>query len=557
MKKLTSFLIKAASLFLMTLAFSCSYSVSEQGLDSPSPAPASSFCTFSITLSQDSSRTIFPSAFAKENLYYKFSYIDPESKVTEFPADGNGVTYSVLVAKSFTLILGEYLFSLDAYSDSACTVKVLECTKRLILTESTSSLEMNLKITSNTSQKGSASVTLCFPSLLLVTNVTARLAKVSDPEGSVDSKTLTISTAGSEKSVTYSKADLEAGNYIIYFTLSGDGIEETVIPELLIVVAGKESSNASSPITLSEASLNTNIIYVSSSGSDSSGRGSKASPLASLSKAIEIINAKGQADCDWAICLSGSISCGSTPVLPSNLAAKSLTIFGSTGSGTDILMGNGSYTALSLENTIPVRLEKLCVANGGYGGIYIKGSGKVTVADSAVKGCSQGGIRFMSDSSSDLEIRNSVIGGTSASDKNTGSDGGGISKDGSGSLTITGSTISGNVASSSGGGIFVKNGSLILGEGVVISDNSANYGGGVAVGNTGSSFTMSGGTIRLNKAECGGGVYLSGNSFTMTGGEISSNTATDKGNALYICMDGTFTKSGEAVLDDSEVFRAE
>ena len=275
MKKLISFRIIIFLFFSLILVFSCAqfdsqedFVQNENSSESSADYPSSAFCTFSLVIAKDSSRTVYPAAYEKENLYYKFSYLDSASSLTNFPSDGSGVAYSVLVAKSFSLIVGEYTFALDAYSDSACTRKVLECTKTVTLTEVTSSLEMNMKMAVAASQTGSASVTLNFPSSLLVTTVTARLAKISDPEGSVDSKALTISVSSSEKSVTYTKENLAPGSYIIYFTLSGGGIEPTVIPELVIVASEKASSNSISPIILSEDSLNTNIIYVSSSGSD-------------------------------------------------------------------------------------------------------------------------------------------------------------------------------------------------------------------------------------------------------------------------------------------------
>ena len=82
--------------------------------------PNSKYCTFRLAVSSGSSaRVVFPTPFAKESLYYKFSYLDSDANETKFPEDGSGVSYSTLIGKTFTLAVGEYLFGLDAYLDSA------------------------------------------------------------------------------------------------------------------------------------------------------------------------------------------------------------------------------------------------------------------------------------------------------------------------------------------------------------------------------------------------------------------------------------------------------
>ncbi|GHV03715.1 hypothetical protein FACS189485_07560 [Spirochaetia bacterium] len=106
---------------------------------------------------------------------------------------------------------------------------------------------------------------------------------------------------------------------------------------------------------------------------------------------------------------------------------------------------------------------------------------------------------------------------------NTNSEGGGISVNSLGTVTMLGGEISGNT---------------------VTSSTSLAMGGGVAVDGQNAVFTMSGGKISGNTASntafaFGGGVFVSGNGspgskFTMTAGEISGNTvSSDATNNAY------------------------
>lgn len=487
MKKLFYLILAFSFLSIFTNCMQLNSSENENQSLTGTLTNNSKYCSFKLVVSSISSaRVVFPAPFTKENLYYKFSYMDSNANETKFPADGSGVSYSTLINKTFTLEAGEYLFGLDAYLDSACTKKVLAATKAVTLTaDSPSSCELTLKAATDTTIKGTVNVKMSFPASTGVTKVEARLAKTSDAEGSVDSKELTISETGTTKSVTYTNEAVESGSYILYYTLSGPGIEPTIIPELIIVSAGAESSNTTSPISLTEDLVNTNIIYVSSSGA-TSGVGTKSNPFNTVEKAIALINSKNKTETDWGISVSGSIACTDTITIPSTLKAKSIVIMGATDTSTDSIVGNSSQTVLALENEVPVTILNLCVTKGGTGGIAVRGSGKVELIGLAVTGCNQSGIRIASFSSSDVEIKESIIGGDD-SDGNTGVTGGGISKEGSGTLTITDSTIKGNQSNSDssgagGGGIYVAGGSLILDDKTNIVENSAKLeGGGIFV----------------------------------------------------------------------------
>lgn len=461
----------------------------------PVSAP-SGFCTFNLAVSNDSSaRVVYPSAYDISTLFYKFSYLDPNANNTNYPADGTGATYTQISTKTFTLATGDYVFALDAYSDSACTKKILECTQNVTIESTTSSISLKLKSTTtadDSSATGSVSVKMNFPTTSTVTKVTARLASIEAPEGSVDSKELDVGLSGTAKTITYTNTSVPTGKYILFFTLSGDGVEPTVIPELVVVASGMNSSNEASPIEVTDDQVNTNIVYVSAAGT-MFGVGTKSNPFNTLEKAITLINSKNKTETDWAICVSGSLLCLDTLTIPSTLKAKSLVIMGTTSTSTDGFVGNGSQTTLALENEIPVTISHLCITKGGMGGIIVKGSGKVEIVGSAVTGCTQSGIRIASSSSSDVEIKESIVGGDDT-DGNTGVSGGGILKEGTGTLTIIDSTVRGNKSTSSasnagGGGIYVAEGTLILGDKANIIENSSVLNGG--------GILVKGGTVKI------------------------------------------------------------
>lgn len=524
----------------------------------PVVEPSTQQCTVKLAVKTDSSaRVVYPTPYDKENLYYKFSYLDSDANLTKFPADGSGVTYSALTGESFTFVVGEYLFALDAFLDSACTKKVLACSQSITLSSTSTSVDLTLNVVGDSPVAGTVNVSLNFPASLTVSKVEANFIDISD--GSlVDTKELTIIEDGTIKSVTYSNTAVSAGKYIVYFKFSGDGIEPTVIPELVVVNPGAESTNLSTPISLTEDLVNTNIVYVSATGT-AFGAGTKANPFNTLEQAISLINSKGKTTTDWAIFVTGTINCGGVPSVPAAFNAKSLVIMGTTSTSSDVLMGNGSQPALVLENAIPVTIKNLCITQGGRGGLSIKGSGKVEIVGSAVSKCEQSGIRIVSGSTSDVEITKCLIGGDSTN-KNKGVTGGGILKEGSGTLTITDSTIQGNEVNSTldyagGGGIYVDGGTLVLGADVNITGNSGkNKGGGVYV-NSGT-LEINGADISSNSVESrGGGIYLNDGTIEMTDGKISNNSVTvnaSGGNGgLGVFMNGgSFTMSGGEISEN-------
>jgi hypothetical protein len=111
-----------------------------------------------------------------------------------------------------------------------------------------------------------------------------------------------------------------------------------------------------------------------------------------------------------------------------------------------------------------------------------------------------------------------------------------------------------------GQGILVnEGGTLIMLDGEISGNtNPRGRGGGVAI-NPGGVFELVGGVILDNTATGGGGVYNEG-VFEMTGGKISNNQATGEssnynegnGGGVYVGEAGSFTMSGDAVIDSNQ-----
>ncbi len=119
-----------------------------------------------------------------------------------------------------------------------------------------------------------------------------------------------------------------------------------------------------------------------------------------------------------------------------------------------------------------------------------------------------------------------------------------------GYVIINGGTISNN---SSQAGTIWSAGEVTM-NGGTITGNSANYGGGISDHGT---FTMTAGSITNNTASLsGGGAYIapySGNHpvFTMTGGSITNNTASLSGGGTYYRSGVTYSVNGGTITGNS------
>ncbi len=107
---------------------------------------------------------------------------------------------------------------------------------------------------------------------------------------------------------------------------------------------------------------------------------------------------------------------------------------------------------------------------------------------------------------------------------NTADSGGGGLFLGDSVATLNGNTVMSNTASAAGGGLLLADSDAVFISNTVIS-NTVNFGGGGGLYLYESAATLSGNTVIFNIADYGGGLYLEGGTSALTSNSIISNTA--------------------------------
>jgi hypothetical protein len=321
------------------------------------------------------------------------------------------------------------------------------------------------------------------------------------------------------------------------------------------------------------------VWYVSEDGNDDH-TGSEANPLATVGKALELIQAAYQSN--WSnnggsepaparIMVSGTVA-------PLNGGTNGLVeITDSSGLYNTyppiVLAGNGILSAEHLANdrVLSITNAKLTLEqsltltrgtlNGGSGaGVYVAGGGTFIMNGGSVSG------NRLTGTSVDLS-------------------GAGVYVASSGTFTMNGGSVSGNSLTGtyvnlSGAGVYVASGGTFTMNGgsveenttTIVADSSRNaFGGGVYVASNGT-FTMNGGSVKKNKLSFdstsatiglyGAGVYVTGttSTFTMSGGSIKENEIIFNGSntshngygaGVYVAGSSTFTMSGGAIIEEN------
>lgn len=194
-------------------------------------------------------------------------------------------------------------------------------------------------------------------------------------------------------------------------------------------------------------------------------------------------------------------------------------------------------------------------ASGSGGGVFIETDGTVTITGGAITGNranrAGGGIEDKSGAGTTLTLNNVDL-----SDNNTGvapataspGNGGGLHVTGDGAVVINGGTINGNVAAREGGGLWNGSGSMSIDGSttpVTISGNTASgaelHDGGGGIFNNGGVLTLTAVSITGNIADgaagSGGGILSlggteAGTSVTASNSIISSNRANRAGGGI-------------------------
>ena len=142
-----------------------------------------------------------------------------------------------------------------------------------------------------------------------------------------------------------------------------------------------------------------------------------------------------------------------------------------------------------------------------------------------------------------------TVSGTSQIVNNIAHEGGGVYN--STEMIVNGGEINENTAYGSGGGVYNTRGGNLSVDGGLIDNNSTGSWAGGGVFNAGI-LTVSDGSISNNTARTEGGAIYSYDTLIISGGHISNNNSGVKGFAGICAQNGTFTLSGNPVIEDNK-----
>ncbi|MBR5965592.1 MAG: SUMF1/EgtB/PvdO family nonheme iron enzyme [Treponema sp.] len=297
-------------------------------------------------------------------------------------------------------------------------------------------------------------------------------------------------------------------------------------------------------------------LYVSSStsdpaGDDDLGTGSAKKPLASVARAMGVINDLNDSTVDYTIHVAGTLT--ENVNIPNSLAAAKIAIAGSDATMDKLDGVDYTDSVVSVATTIPVELSNLTITRGTHG-VMVDSTGNSLVKPQ-------------------VTISNCVIDDNKSAGDGAHKQGAGIYADmyaganraASGTLTVTDTTISNNVAATKGGGIYIHAGNLSCVDCQFLSNTALDGAGGGICGDNDSSiklFNIEGGKICHNKAYKassgeGNGAGLnvatqSGADPLVKGVEISENVAVGNGGGIqittgkYLTIQDCQIKSNEA-----------
>ena len=423
-----------------------------------------------------------------------------------------------------------------------------------------------------------------------------------------------VAVSGKKASIASAEKNLPAGIYILLMTFKNGSVAVGSRTESLNIYPGlvtnawwANGSSSAAGDTLSVSTYKQTEFWVRGTGgkfysetfttaaaASDSNAGVFAAPLATVQEAVNRIQTIGDGSTEYTIWIDGEVKGVDGGYPESNKWAfvcigasnpQKITIKGFSSSDTDIINANqsdasGDATAVYVLGDADVTIENLKITGGNIkggngGGIYMGGSGTLTINDCDITGnaAEKYGGGVYGTSSSTIILSSSYITGNIASisgggmctggaltisggeisDNTATANGGGIGISSSEIATIRGTRIYNNSASQAGGGIciFEKDGNGCEITDATILENTAGTSGGGVYNNSGT-LTIAGETIiKENSADSyGGGVCSKDGTFSMTGGTISGNSAPTSGGGIYVS--GTLTISGGTVGGSSE-----
>lgn len=271
-----------------------------------------------------------------------------------------------------------------------------------------------------------------------------------------------------------------------------------IICLLLIMTAGYAAFRTNINI-IAKGNVNPrNNLYVSSTGNDQTGRGTKDRPYQTISKAYD--SAAGEAT----IYVMDNLTIDETINFDKD---KKITLTSEETEINSLLRGEEDEALLTLSSGETI-----------FTNITLDGQNKE--ADYVLLRCEN-----------NVEV--SLNMGTTLQNNKNNNDGGGAVSMSYVRVVIDGAKIINNYSSHGGGGILARHSILTIND-VEISGNSAYDGGGIFFGDRDGLLTMNGGIIMNNKSRVGGGIKLASANMVMTGGEISTNTSNTSGGAIIL-----------------------
>ena len=323
-------------------------------------------------------------------------------------------------------------------------------------------------------------------------------------------------------------------DYGTLYTTFTSGFASAGISDPSDVFASDDGMSVIKNITTNEAIMTAPAsLYVSQTGSDLIGNGSRMAPFATINKAISTINAFDASGISYTIYVGGTVK--GYAEIPDGVKAAKITIDKDPSSlVTNTLDGVGKASpVLTISAAIPVDISNLTITRGSRG-IDIEEAATVKITDCVVTG--NGG----SVTGAGIYVRKGSvdISGTEISGNTTSSNGGGLYVESSGvtGFTMTGGAITGNSAGAGGGAdINCQKSANPLMDGVTISGNTA------SAGNGGGIFVTSG--MYLGIKDC----VISGN---------TAGTASVSGHGGGIYNAGTCYIYGSTVIGDASAGEA-
>ena len=285
-----------------------------------------------------------------------------------------------------------------------------------------------------------------------------------------------------------------------------------------------------------------NDLYISSSGSDSTGYGTLTKPYATLAKAYS----------------SATTTTSSTINVMSNITQTTTAT-----SSTINVMSNITQTTtatFSQGKTVTIKgygaVRTITQGSGSISLIYLT-SGNITVSNLTINGNNL----VNTSSNSGITVTNGAVlnlnSGTTITKLYHHYQGGALTISGGATLNINGATITNNYSNFQGGAIQLNGATLNLNSGSISNnqsnkDGASNQGeadGGALYVHSGSILNMKGGTISGNKGRNGFAIILSNSTMTMTNGSITNNSG--QAGAVNVYNKSKFTMSGGSITNNT------